>query len=129
MNLLENLGIEIQSVSPLSTIVSLQVSAKLLQPFGIVHGGINAVLAETAASLGANAALPANQVAVGVDINTHHLAPSTAGCLIATAAPLHIGQRMQTWQVRITNQNRLVSTSTVTLIAQNNPHPEPTGEN
>ena len=54
MNLLENLDIQTQLVTASKCIITVKVSDKLKQPYGIVHGGINAVLAETAASLGAN---------------------------------------------------------------------------
>lgn len=55
MNLLENLDIQTQSVTANKCVITVKVSDKLKQPYaGIVHGGINAVLAETAASLGAN---------------------------------------------------------------------------
>ena len=45
----------------------------MINLFGIVHGGVNAPIAETAASLGANEATSENQIPVGVDIHTHHL--------------------------------------------------------
>ncbi|MBM6754235.1 PaaI family thioesterase [Lactobacillus alvi] len=119
MNLLENLGIEIQKLSKTNTIVSLPVTKKILQPLGFVHGGINAVLAETAASLGANENLASNQIAVGVDITTHHLGAVTNGTLIATAIPIHIGKHLQTWEVKIRNNHQITSISTVTLSAIN----------
>ena len=119
MNLLENLGIEIQTLSKTTTIVSLPVTKKLLQPLGFVHGGINAVLAETAASLGANENLPSDQVAVGVNITTHHLRAVSSGELDATAIPIHIGRHLQTWEVKITNNRQVTSISTVTLNAIN----------
>ncbi|WP_240411035.1 PaaI family thioesterase, partial [Limosilactobacillus vaginalis] len=73
MNLLQYLGIKIQTVTANQVIISINVTDQIKQPFGIVHGGINAILAETAASLGANAWLTNNdrpQGAPGVDNNT-----------------------------------------------------------
>ena len=88
---------------------------------GLVHGGINAVLAETAASLGANENLASGQVAVGVNITTQHLRKASSGTLSAKAIPVHIGTKLQTWEVRIYNAKQLTSLSTVTLtnISQN----------
>ena len=72
-----------RSVTAEKIIVRLPITDNIKQPYGIVHGGINAFLAETAASLGAKASLTdPNQVPVGVDIHTHHLNAATeAPCL------------------------------------------------
>lgn len=117
MNIIELLGLKTSLLSSEKTIVEVVVSQKLMQPFGIVHGGINALLAETAASLGANEALPDHIVPVGVDIQTHHLKPVSHGVLVATATPLKIGRTLQVWSVMIHEQktNILTSSSTVTL--------------
>ena len=49
MNIIELLGLKTTLISAEKTIVSVSVSDKLMQPYGIVHGGVNALLAETAA--------------------------------------------------------------------------------
>ena len=122
MNLLQYLGIKIQTVTANQVIISISVTDQIKQPFGIVHGGINATLAETAASLGANAWLTNNdrhQVATGVDINTHHLRAVKTGVLKAVATPLKLGQRIQTWQVQTFNDDQITSNSTVSLLNTN----------
>jgi len=53
-NLLDLLGIQTVSGSKTNVIISLAVTDLIKQPYGLVHGGINSVLAETAASIGAN---------------------------------------------------------------------------
>lgn len=119
MNLLQYLGIKIQTVTANQVIISINVTDQIKQPFGIVHGGINAILAETAASLGANAWLTNNdrhQVATGVDINTHHLRAVKTGVLKAVATPLKLGRRIQTWQVQTLNDDQITSNSTVSLL-------------
>lgn len=118
-NLLDLLGIQTVSASKTNVIISLAVTDLIKQPYGLVHGGINSVLAETAASIGANENLDANNHAVGINISTQHLHSVSSGTLIANAVPLHIGQRIQTWQVKVTNDSKLTSTSVVTL-ANNN---------
>ncbi|KRM45303.1 phenylacetic acid degradation-like protein [Lentilactobacillus parabuchneri DSM 5707 = NBRC 107865] len=114
-NLIELLGIQTVSVSKTKVIISLEVTDSVKQPYGIVHGGINSVLAETAASIGANGLLDSDRYAVGINISTQHLMPAKSGTLVATAEPLHVGNRIQTWQVEIANNNVLTSTSVVTL--------------
>ena len=121
MNLLENLGIKTIILQKDYVKLELPITAKLLQPYGLVHGGINAVLAETAASLGANENLASGQVAVGVNITTQHLRKASSGTLFAKAIPVHIGTKLQTLEVQIYNAKQLTSLSTVTLtnISQN----------
>ncbi|WP_076459457.1 PaaI family thioesterase [Limosilactobacillus caccae] len=124
MNLLENLGIHPQSVSATEAIVTVEVTDKLMQPYGVVHGGINATLAETAASLGANKWLAEQnqaQIALGVNITTDHLLPVSNDKIKAVATPLKQGRTLQTWLVKLYNQKRLTSTSIVTLA--NRPRP------
>ena len=100
MNLLDNLGIKTESVTASEAKISLPVTDKIKQPFGIVHGGINAVLAETAASLAANKWLESqklNKISVGVNITTEHLRPVSNGRIQAIATPIKRGKILQTW--------------------------------
>ena len=117
MNIIELLGLKTTLLAAEKTIVEVDVTDKLMQPFGIVHGGINALLAETAASLGANEANNDSQIPVGVDIQVAHLKAVSQGHLIATATPLSVGRTLQVWMLR----NEITSTATVTLINKSRP--------
>ena len=46
---------------------------KVHQPYGILHGGVSALLAESAASLGASLAAGPDRQVVGIEINASHL--------------------------------------------------------
>ncbi|MGO3318477.1 MAG: PaaI family thioesterase [Leuconostoc carnosum] len=118
MNIIELLGLKTTLLSAEKTIVEVDVSDKLMQPFGIVHGGVNALIAETAASLGANEATDEHQIPVGVDIHTHHLKAVKSGHLIATATPINIGRTLQIWSVTVieSQHKQQTSISTVTLM-------------
>lgn len=118
MNLLDHLGIKIASQSAQQVELHLPVTENIKQPFGLVHGGINAILAETAASIAANCAAPKGKIAIGVNITSHHLRPTSNGTLITIATPQHIGQKIQVWDVKIIQQitAKLVSTSSVTTM-------------
>ncbi len=120
-DLLTTLGIKTLDVTKTKAIISLPITDSIKQPFGLVHGGVNAVLAETAASLGANQNVAEGMAAAGVNISTQHLLPVKSGTLIATATPLHVGNRLQTWQVTITVNDVVTSTSTVTLTSTRKP--------
>ena len=116
MNLLENLGIHQDLVTKDRVELSKPVQAKHLQPYGIVHGGINTVLAETAASLGANANVAPGRIAVGVNVTTQHLQAIREGVIFVVATPDHVGRTLQTWQARLLVNDRLTATATITLM-------------
>lgn len=115
MSITDTLGIHIQTVSATKVILALPITDALKQPFGVVHGGVNAILAEEAASRGALTTVDGAHVPVGVDINVHHFQAAQTGTLVATATPLFIGNNMQTWQVDIKLSETLTSSATVTL--------------
>ncbi|WEV54530.1 PaaI family thioesterase [Leuconostocaceae bacterium ESL0723] len=120
MDITELLGIHAIKISPQETVLELAVTDKVKQPYGLVHGGVNALLAETAASMAAQANLPAGAHAVGIDIETHHLLPVQTGTLVATAHPLRLGKQIQTWTVtlKLKNTEQITSFSTVTTKSQ-----------
>ena len=122
MNALDYLDIKIEHVSKEKVTLTMIVDEKHLQPFGLMHGGINAVLIETATSIGANESLDIKkQVAVGIDIQVNHLTPAAKGELLTViATPDHIGKTTQVWQAEITNQTQQkISVGRCTLMMKN----------
>lgn len=96
---------------------TMPVAAATRQPFGRLHGGASAALAETLASLGANLCLdPEREVAVGLELNANHLRACREGMVTGTARPLHLGRRTQVWDVRIADaRDRPVCVARLTL--------------
>lgn len=122
MSALDHLDIKIEHVSKEKVILTMIVNEKHLQPFGLMHGGINALLIETATSVGANESLDTTkQVAVGLDIQVSHLKPATKGDLLTiVATPDHIGKTTQVWQAYISNQRQKnISVGRCTLMVKN----------
>lgn len=71
-------------------------------PWGIVHGGVYTAAVESAASIGASAAVrDRGQFAVGVSNVTNFLRPVTVGRLSVTAAPVQQGRTLQLRSVSI----------------------------
>lgn len=101
MNLLDYLGIQIEETTADCVRLSLTVSDQHKQPFGILHGGINAVLIETACSLGANQAVAKDHFAAAIDLQVNHLKAVSQGKLTVEAVPDRIGGTIQTWQATI----------------------------
>jgi 1,4-dihydroxy-2-naphthoyl-CoA hydrolase len=86
-------------------------------PWGVVHGGVYTAAVESAASVGATAAVAdRGQIAVGTNNNTDFLRSMTTGTVAVIAAPVQQGRTQQLWDVRITDQSgRLVARGTVRL--------------
>lgn len=116
IHLLEYLGVNIQTTSLEECRLTLSIADIHLQPFGILHGGINGILIETACSLGANENLSEQSYAVGVDLQVNHLRSVSTGTLTVSAKPDHIGKSIQVWQATIYDeQQRLISVGRCTL--------------
>lgn len=86
-------------------------------PWGLVHGGVYATAIESAASLGASAAVQARgSVAVGLTNTTHFLRPLTSGTVTVEAVALSQGRTQQLWRVDIADgAGRLIAHGEVRL--------------
>lgn len=80
------------------------VDKRTRQPYGLLHGGVSVVLAETLGSCGAAYSCPEGHRAVGLDINANHLKGATSGWVTGVARPVHIGRTTQVWQIDMTNE-------------------------
>jgi uncharacterized protein (TIGR00369 family) len=112
----EVLGIEIEEMNPERVTATMPVTPDHHQPFGMLHGGVSVVLAESAASVGGHLASPSGHTAVGIEVNANHVRPVREGRLTATATPLHTGRTTQVWEIKIRDEDeQLVCTSRCTL--------------
>jgi uncharacterized protein (TIGR00369 family) len=86
-------------------------------PWGVVHGGVYTTVVESAASIGASAAVAdRGQFAVGVSNSTDFLRSVTEGRVDVEAAPVQQGRVQQLWDVRVTNaEGGLVARGSVRL--------------
>jgi len=86
-------------------------------PWGIVHGGVYATAVESAASIGASAAVrERGQVAVGLTNTTHFLRSLGTGRVAVEAIALNQGRSQQLWRVDIRDESgRLVAHGEVRL--------------
>ena len=115
-NAVGHLGIEFSEVGDDFIRARMPVDARTRQPFGLLHGGVSVVLAETLGSMGAFYSCPAGQRAVGLDINANHLRAATSGWVTGTARPVHIGRTTQVWQIDIANEaGDMVCVSRITM--------------
>jgi 1,4-dihydroxy-2-naphthoyl-CoA hydrolase len=111
-----HLGIEFLEVGDSHVSARVPVDARTRQPYGILHGGVSVVLAETLGSCGAAYAAPPGHRAVGLDINANHLRSVTAGWVTGVARPIHIGRTTQVWQIELSNeQGQLTCVARITM--------------
>ncbi|MFD3718597.1 PaaI family thioesterase [Streptomyces sp. NPDC058674] len=96
------------------------------QPYGLLHGGASAVLAETLGSVGAMMHGGIDKIAVGVDLNCTHHRGARSGLVTGVATPVHRGRSTATYEIVISDeQDRRVCTARLTcLLRDANPqHP------
>ncbi|HEX2213996.1 MAG TPA: PaaI family thioesterase [Mycobacterium sp.] len=112
------LGLTYLELGPDGGRAQLKIDDRLLQPFGIVHGGVYCSVIESLASVSAHTWLADNGggKVVGVNNNTDFLRAISAGTVTAVSTPIHRGRRQQLWLITITDDNeRLVARGQVRL--------------
>ena len=111
-----HLGIEITELGDDFIRGRVPVDHRTKQPFGLLHGGVSVVLAETLGSVGAYYASPEGHKAVGLDINANHLRAATSGWVTGTARPVHVGRSTQVWAIEMVNDaGELTCVSRITM--------------
>jgi 1,4-dihydroxy-2-naphthoyl-CoA hydrolase len=114
----KELGLVFTEISPDRTRAQLDVVPKLLQPMGIVHGGVYCSMVESLASVAAYTWIAANGggSVVGVNNNTDFLRAISSGTVYGATTPVHRGRRQQLWIVTISDSDdRLVARGQVRL--------------
>lgn len=110
------LGIEFLEVGDDFISARVPVDERTKQPYGLLHGGVSVVLAETLGSCGAAYSCPEGHRAVGLDINANHLKGATSGWVTGVARPVHIGRTTQVWQIDLNNEaGELTCVSRITM--------------
>lgn len=114
----ETLGLRFLRVTADEVIAEVPVGPHLLQPYGLVHGGVHASIVETLCSVGAAIhALPSGKTTVGLENSTSFLRATRSGRLVGRARPVHRGQRTQVWEVEIRDDaEALVATGRVRMM-------------
>ena len=84
----DHLGVVYTEIGPDYVRAVMPHGPRTRQPFGLLHGGANATLAESLASVGANLCVnPAKARFVGLQLTVHHLRAVTDGAVTGTSRP------------------------------------------
>jgi 1,4-dihydroxy-2-naphthoyl-CoA hydrolase len=96
-------GLRFDEISGSRVRGSIELGEHHHTPWGVVHGGVYATAIESAASVGASAAVEERgQFAVGVSNSTDFLRPMKEGWVEVVAEPIIQGKGQQLWQVILT---------------------------
>ncbi|MEV5507465.1 PaaI family thioesterase [Streptomyces orinoci] len=119
-NLGRRLGLRITEAAPERITGTMPVEGNT-QPYGLLHGGASAVLAETLGSIGAMLHGGPERIAVGVDLNCTHHRGVRSGFITGTATPVHRGRTTATYEIVITDdQEKRVCTARLTCVIREN---------
>ncbi|MGI8666635.1 MAG: PaaI family thioesterase [Jatrophihabitans sp.] len=108
------LGIELVDTDPNRMVATMPVAGNR-QPYGLLHGGASAVLAETLGSWAAALHAGPDNIAVGVELNCSHHRSATQGLVTAVCTPLRVGRTMSCFEVVLSDdEDRRICTARLT---------------
>ena len=103
----------------------MSVADAIRQPFGIVHGGAMASLAESVTSRATFEAVGPENIAMGMSNETKFLRPVSVGHIEAVARVRHRGRTTWLWDVELSDaEGRLCALCRMTIAVR----PMPSGE-
>ncbi|GGQ43242.1 PaaI family thioesterase [Streptomyces asoensis] len=110
------MGVEIVEASADRVVGTMPVEGNT-QPYGLLHGGASAVLAETLGSVGSMLHGGSSKIAVGVDLNCTHHRGVRSGLVTGVATPVHRGRSTATYEIVISDpEGRRVCTARLTCL-------------
>ena len=100
--MLEHLGIRITEIGEDFIEGTMPADHRTFQPFKLVHGGANVVLAESLGSIGAQLTVdPDKQYCVGQEVNANHIRSVRQGLVTGRAAQIYKGRTSQVWEIKL----------------------------
>jgi len=115
------MGIEVTEWDPKRVVATMPVAGNL-QPYGLLHGGANATLAETIGSVAAALNAGTDRVAMGLELSCTHHRAARSGVVTGVATPLHVGRSTSSFEIVITDdEGRRTCTARLTCIVRERP--------
>lgn len=112
-----HLGMEFTEIGENFLKARMPVDERTRQPYGLLHGGASAALAETLGSVASAYVIDREKyICVGLEINANHVRGAKQGYVYGTATPLHLGKTTHVWDIRIVDEReKLVCVSRLTV--------------
>ncbi|MCL7763542.1 PaaI family thioesterase [Polaribacter sp. Z014] len=119
--LMETLDIEYVALGDDFLTAKMPVNSKVHQPYGQLHGGATAALAESVGSAASNFFIDSKtQFVNGIQLSINHIKSKREGTVFATATNIHKGRTTHLWEVKIVDENDdLISVAKMTNIVLN----------
>ncbi|PRY54091.1 PaaI family thioesterase [Glycomyces artemisiae] len=115
------MGIEVLEAAPERVVARMGVEGNR-QPYGLLHGGASAVLAETLGSVGSMLHAGPGRIAVGVDLNVTHHRAVRSGTVTGVAVPIHRGRSTATYEIVVSDEDdRRICTGRLTCMIRDAP--------
>lgn len=114
--LMETLNIEFTEVGDDFVTAKMPVNSRVHQPYGILHGGATAALAETVGSSASVLFVDTKKYIIkGIELSINHLKSKKEGTVFATARVIHKGRSTHLWEIKIVDEeNTLISICKIT---------------
>lgn len=113
----EHIGMKFSEIGEDYLKATMPVDHRTHQPYGLLHGGASAALAETLGSVASALVIDTEKfICVGIEINANHIRSVRSGFVTGTCTPIHLGASTHVWDIRIHDQhNKLVCISRLTV--------------
>lgn len=113
----ETLGIKFTEIGEEYLCATMPVNHNTQQPYGLLHGGASAALAETIGSVASSLCIDnEKEICTGIEINCNHVRGKKSGIVTARAEPLHVGAKTHVWDIKIRDEkDKLVCVSRLTV--------------
>lgn len=97
---------------------TMPIDNRTRQPYGLLHGGASAALAETLGSVASALVIDHSKyISMGIEINANHLRSASEGLVTGRCTPVHLGKTLHVWDIRIhDSKQRLLCVSRLTVI-------------
>jgi len=104
--LMETLEIKYVDIGNDFLVATMPVNSKVHQPYGILHGGATAALAESVGSAASAYFIDHTKKLVnGIQLSINHLKSIKEGLVTATARVIHKGRSTHLWEIKVTNES------------------------
>nr|WP_228255300.1 hotdog fold thioesterase [Ornithinimicrobium avium] len=119
--LVGRMGMEILEVGVERTVARMPVEGNT-QPYGLLHGGASAALAETLGSIASALHAGEGRIAVGLDLSATHHRAVREGWVIGVATPLSLGRSVASYEIVVSDDDgRRVCTARLTCLLRDRP--------
>ncbi|MBS1587146.1 MAG: hotdog fold thioesterase [Bacteroidetes bacterium] len=120
----EVLGITFTAIGDDYLCATMPVNHNTQQPYGLLHGGASAALAETIGSVASWLCIDQEkEICTGIEINCNHVRGKKSGVVTARVEALHVGAKTHVWDIKIRDEKeKLICVSRLTVAILKKPN-------